>query len=198
MKKKNLYLLGGGGHCVSAIDVIEATNNYDIEGIIDLSSKVGSSVLGYNIIDTEENLSKYVQEDNYFVITIGQIKSSEPRERLYKKLKDLGANIATIISPTSHVSKHSKIGEGTIVFHQCVVNAGVSIGSNCIINNKSLIEHDVVIGDHTHISTAAIVNGDCKIGSNCFVGSNCVLEQGLTVRDKSLLSAVKFHRCTNE
>ena len=40
----------------------------------------------------------------------------------------------------------------------------IKIGKNCIVNNKSLIEHDVVIGNHCHISTGAIINGNVRIG----------------------------------
>ena len=61
-----------------------------------------------------------------------------------------------IISPFSHVSKHTTIDEGTIIMHRVVVNAGAMVGRNCILNTGSLIEHDTEIGDHTHISTAAV------------------------------------------
>ena len=57
-----------------------------------------------------------------------------------------------------------------MVFHHVIVNSNVSIGENCIINNKALLEHDVKIGDNVHISTGCIVNGS-SIGSNTFVGS---------------------------
>ena len=52
--------------------------------------------------------------------------------------------------------------------HDVMVNANARIGKNCIINNKVLIEHDVVIGDHCHISTGAIVNGEVSVGNGSF------------------------------
>ena len=37
---KNLYLIGGGGHCKSCIDVIEQEKKYKIKGIFDLLKKL--------------------------------------------------------------------------------------------------------------------------------------------------------------
>mgnify|MGYP001152139059 CR=1 FL=1 len=194
MKKMKIYLLGGGGHCISAIDVIESTGDYQIEGIFDLKEKVGQEILGYKIIDEDRNVGNYLDEDAYFLITVGQIKSSEVRRRLFYKLASLGAKFATIVSPRAYVSKFSKVGAGTLVLHDVVINADVTVGLNCIINTKSLLEHSVSVGDHCHISTGAVLNGDCRIGRDSFIGSNSVLEQGCIVNDESVLSAGKFHR----
>ena len=43
--------------------------------------------------------------------------------------------------------------------HNALVNAGAKIGDNCILNTKSLVEHDAIVEDHCHISTSSIVNG---------------------------------------
>ena len=48
--------------------------------------------------------------------------------------------------------------------HGAIINSNTTIGSNCIINTKSLIEHDCLIGHNVHISTGAIINGHTKIG----------------------------------
>ncbi len=191
---KDLYLIGGGGHCRSCIDVIELEGKFQIKGIFDIRENVGKMVLGYPIIATDQELEKYVSKESYFLITIGQIKFYENRARFYLQLKNLNANLACVISPRAHVSNHARIGEGTIVLHDVLVNSSAKVGTNCILNTKSLVEHDVVIGDNCHVSTASIVNGGCKIGNNCFVGSNAVLEQGLIIPDNSVISAGSFYR----
>ena len=38
------------GHCKSCIDVIEAENQYQIKGILDIKEKLGQSLLGYKIM----------------------------------------------------------------------------------------------------------------------------------------------------
>ena len=72
---KKLYLIGGGGHCKSCIDVIEQTQEYKIEGIFDVKERVGEKVLGYEIIGDDNDIEKYQEDQNYFLITIGQIKT---------------------------------------------------------------------------------------------------------------------------
>lgn len=191
---KSLYLIGGGGHCHSCIDVIEQGNEYKIIGIFDVKENIGKTVLNYPIIGTDDDLRNYISSDNFFLITVGQIKSANVRFRLFQTLKDLNANIATIISSRAYVSAHAKISEGTIVMHDALVNANAKIGHNCIINTKALIEHDVIVGNHCHISTASVLNGNCIIEDQTFVGSNAVLLEGLRVSQQSIISAGSFYR----
>lgn len=178
---KNIILIGGGGHCRSCIDVIELQGRYNIAGIIDTTEKIGDSVLGYKIIASDEDLPRVVKEYGNFLITVGQIKSPENRIRLFEFLKDLGAEFPFIVSPLAHVSKHAKVGEGTIIMHFALVNAGAEIGKNCIINTRALIEHDAVIAGHCHVATGAIVNGGAKIQTGTFFGSNSMLLQDVEI-----------------
>lgn len=190
---KKLYLIGGGGHCKSCIDVIEGTNNFIIKGIFDKSENISKRILNYSIIGSDEDLIKFISPENYFLITVGQIKSAEARVRIFENLKTLNANIATVVSLRSYVSKYAKIGKGTIVMHDSFVNANAVIGDNCILNTKSLVEHDSRVADHCHISTGAIVNGDCFIEGECFIGSNAVLREGIRVPAKTIVSAGSFY-----
>lgn len=179
--KKQILLIGGGGHCKSVIDVIEQENRFKIAGIIDKKELVGSNVLGYKIIGCDEDLNALRQDYMYALVTVGQIKSHESRMALFDMLKHLGYELPVIISPLAYVSKHSHIGEGTIVMHHALVNAHVSIGKNCIINTKALIEHDAMVEDHCHISTGAIVNGSVQIKTGTFYGSNATCKEAITV-----------------
>jgi len=181
MKKKQILLIGGGGHCRSAIDVIEQENIYEIIGIVDTKQRVGELVLGYEIIATDDELDALFSKYQYACLTIGQIQSSSVRVNLFEKLKEIGYTLPTIISPLAYVSKHATLGEGTIIMHQALINANAKIGRNCIINTKSLIEHDATIEDNVHISTSAVVNGGTLVKEHSLVGSNAVLKEYIEV-----------------
>ena len=52
---------------------------------------------------------------------------------------------------------------------------------NCIINTKSLIEHDCIIEDNCHISTASVINGGVTVKEDTFVGSNSVSKEHIEI-----------------
>lgn len=185
--KGKIILIGGGGHCKACIDVIEQEGNYQIAGIVDLPEMLDQQVLGYDIFATDKDLPALVKQNFYFLNTIGQIGSPQKRINIYEKLKSNSVKLASVVSPTAYVSKHARIGAGTIVMHYAVVNAGAKIGKNCIINSKALVEHDATIEDHCHISTGAIINGGVQVGSGTFVGSNAVCREYIKVGAQSVI-----------
>ena len=187
--KKSLILIGGGGHCGSCIEVIEAEGIYTIEGILDSPDKTDTQVLGYPVVGDDDHIEGYIEKGFYFLITIGHIKPSQKRKNLYLKLKEKGAKLATVVAPTATVSKHATIGEGTIVLHQAFINAGASVGNNVILNTNCLVEHDAVICDHVHVSTHAVLNGGVVIEENCFIGSNAVVVQNVTLTKEITIGA---------
>ncbi len=184
---EDIVLIGGGGHCKACIDVIEAENRFSIEGILDVLCKVGDDLLGYKIIGTDEDMPEFAKRYKNFFITTGQIKSPALRIEKYNQVKALDLKMPVIVSPLAYVSRHSSIGEGSIVMHRAIVNAGARIGNNCIINTGAIIEHDAVIGDHCHISTGAIVNGGAVVGDNAFAGSNAMIREYVKVRRGSVI-----------
>jgi sugar O-acyltransferase (sialic acid O-acetyltransferase NeuD family) len=186
--KPKLILIGGGGHCKSCIDVIEQENKFLIAGIVDINRSI-SELLGYPLLGHDEDLIKLKSSYDYALITMGQIKSPAIRVRLFDYAKYLGFKLPVIISPRAYVSKHAKIGNGSIVMHDALINAGAIVGDNCIINTKSLIEHDAVIENNCHISTGAIINGGVIVKQDSFVGSNAVTKESVKTNEKDFIKA---------
>lgn len=189
MNRNKLFLLGGGGHCKSVIESIEAEGKYEIAGISEMPERLGESFSGYPVNATDSDLERLTAEGYSFLITVGQIRNPLPRKRLFEKLKSLGAEVASICDPAAVVSSRSSIGEGTVILRHSFVNSGAVIGHNCIINSGAIVEHDTIIGNNVHISTRAIVNGDCKVGDNCFIGSGAIIINGVSICADTLIGA---------
>ena len=176
---EEILLIGGGGHCKSVIDVIEQENRFKIAGIVDKKEFIGQDILGYKVIACDDDLEELFKKYQNAIISVGQIQSPNLRMKLFSKLKTIGYNTPTIISPLAYVSKHSTINKGSIVMHQALVNANVIVGENCIINTKSLIEHDAKIEDNCHISTSAVINGGVVVKEGTFFGSNATSKESI-------------------
>ena len=184
---ESLILIGGGGHARACLDVIWSEQKFKVVGIVDLSDLVGTEVLGVPVIGTDADIPSLVTSSVSFLISLGQLTSSEPRMHIHCRLRALGARMPTIVAPTASVSPWAIVGEGTIVMHMALIGPGARIGENCIINTRALVEHDSEVGDHSHVSTGAIVNGNCRIGSGVFIGSSAVLKQGVQIGDRSVV-----------
>jgi sugar O-acyltransferase (sialic acid O-acetyltransferase NeuD family) len=189
MEFNGIVLIGGGGHCKSCIEVIDAMGLYSIKGILDLPENIGKYVLSYPIIGTDQDIPNLIKRNNSFLITVGNTGDSTKRFDLYNYVLSLDGILPFICAPTAYVSKSAHIGKGTIIMHHAFVNASAVIGDNCIINTKAIVEHDAVIGAHCHISTGSIVNGGTKIGARSFFGSGAVSKQNTIVPEGSFIKA---------
>lgn len=189
MKKEKLVLVGGGGHCKSCIDVIELENKWEIYGIIDVNENVGNRILGYKVIGTDQDIPEISKKISNFFITIGHIKDCNKRVQLYTMLKDMGLIIPVIISPRAYVSKHVKLGEGTIVMHNAFINAASCIGKMCILNSGAIVEHDNQIGNFCHISINSVLGGTVSVGDYCFIGGGAFIYNDVSIKEKTIIRA---------
>jgi len=184
-----LILVGGGGHCLSCIDVIESAGHFAIAGYVRGSQDNSNELLGYPTLGTDADLARLIDTHGSALVTVGQIKAAETRARLYEQLVMLGAKLPVVLSPRAQISRHSNLGDGTIAMHGVVVNANVRVGRNCIINSQALIEHGTQVGNHCHISTGARINGEVVVGNGCFIGSGAVIKHGISIGDHALIEA---------
>ena len=183
--KIGIILVGGGGHCKSVIDVLVDSQEFKIIGILDMKDKVGTNLLGFPIIGTDEDIPKLVIKYKHFHITIGHIFSNVKRVNLYHSIESLGGSFPIIKAYDAHISNYALISPGTFIGHKAVINAGAEVGCNCIINTGAVIEHDTILGNHSHISTCVTVNADCQVGEGSFLSSHVVINRGVKIPPES-------------
>ncbi len=187
-KKKNIILIGAGGHSESCIDLLNEQSVFRLKEIIGKKKEIKKIFLRKYLVKYSDNSLNYLKKKfSFALIGVGQVNRKNPRIRIFNNLKKLKFNLPVICSKHAIISKHTKVGEGTVIMHGAIIGANVKIGKNCIINSNALIEHGCSIGDHSHISTSATVNSGVTIGEQCFVGSNSVIKQSLKIKKKSFI-----------
>lgn len=187
MSQAGILLVGAGGHAQACMDVIEAEGRWRIRGLLGGGGEVGSERLGYPVLGTDCDMERLYQTGGAGLVCVGQIKSAEPRMRLFSRLRSLGYTLPVVVAPTAWVSPHAKVGAGSIIMHGAIVNAGATIGENCIINTRALVEHGATVGHHCHISTAAILNGEVQVGEGSFIGSGSKIREGVRVGQRCVV-----------
>ncbi len=176
-----LVVVGGGGHALACLDVLECVKAFRIAGIVDPALPAGSLYGGYPVLGGDEALEGLAATCPCALVGVGQIKSPRVRIRLYETLRQLGFSLPSVVSPLAYLSPHAALGEGSLVMHHAVVNTGAAIGKNAILNTGAIIEHECRIGDHCHIAVGAVLCGNVTVGDGAFIGAGAVCRQGVSI-----------------
>ena len=187
---KKIILFGFGGHAVSCLDII-LENNFEIFGYFDNEKKNLSKFTSIDYLGNDSQITRILNKNEsiYGIVSFGSHLTLEKRSSLYKNLQQLGINFLPIISSSSYVSKMSHIDKATIIMHKAVINIGVTIKDNCIINTGTIIDHESVIEKNCIISTNVTINGQVKVGEKTFIGSGAVISNNLNIGSNCIIGA---------
>lgn len=166
-----IIILGAGGHAKVIADIALKCGDKVI-GFLDDNAKA-DSICGIPVLGKIEDCVKY--DNARFVIGIG---SNSVRKILSEKY---ALNYISLVHPSAQIGMDVKIGEGTVVMANAVINPSAVIGKHSIINTASVVEHDCTLGDYVHISPRAVLCGTVMIGNNVHIGTGATIINNISV-----------------
>lgn len=172
-----MILYGASGHCKVIIDALECAN-VGIQTIVDDNPKT-TTVLGRPIVHSDT--VTFLPSDSV-ILSIGNNK-------VRKNLSQLNVSFVNAIHPNASISKHSKIGVGTVIMAGVVINPDAIVGKHCIINSGAIVEHDCVVEDFAHISPNASLAGGVHVGEGAQIGIGATVIQGIKIGKWALIGA---------
>jgi sugar O-acyltransferase (sialic acid O-acetyltransferase NeuD family) len=158
--KKNIVIFGGGSHSLCIIDVIEASDDFNIVGVIDSIGEIGTEISGYKIIGRQDELLDLLKKNEIDggVIALGDNYSRMLLEREILNQKS-DFNFFNIIHPSVIISKSANIGYGNVFMAGVIINVGAKIENHCIINTGSQLEHFSIMENFSSLSAGVITGG---------------------------------------
>ena len=190
LSSKKIVLVGAGGHCKSVLDSLKKISKYDEIVITDPKVPAGSYVMGCEVVGGDDILPDLFRKGyREAFITVGSIKNTSIRRRLYNALFELGFSFPSIIDPSANVAGDTVISDGVFVGKNAIVNSGSKIDKFSIINTGAIVEHDCLVGEFSHISVSAVVCGDCRLCENVFIGANATIIQCIRIGENSVIGA---------
>ena len=184
-------VLGGGGHARSLIDVLQSIGQTKLYGVLDVDQgRWGSSLCGVSVLGGDELLEELVVDGvNCFVVGLGGTGDNSPRKRLFRLGISFNLRPLTVMHSSAVCSRFSSVGSGTQLFPGSIVNAGVELGANVIVNSGAIVEHDCVIGDHVHVSTGARIASTVRVGEGAHIGVGATVKQSLCIGEDAIVGA---------
>ncbi len=185
--KQPVVLLGAGGHGRVLLDIL-LQQSYEVLAISDPDYKKMLPLNNIPLMDDREAL-QYSPAEILLVNGLGSVGDTGKRRQVYESFKNRGYQFATLIHSSAVVSPRAGLGEGTQVMAGAIVQTGVTIENNSIINTKSTVEHDCRIGAHVHIASGAILCGGIEVGDGVHVGAGATVIQGISIGKDSIIGA---------
>lgn len=174
--KNKLLIIGASGHGKVIADIALQIDKWNYIAFLD-DNKALKTSMGVEIIDTSDNIYKYIDDYEIFV----GIGNNSIRQKLYEKLETAGAMIPVLIHPNSTIGQQVEIGNGTAVMAGAVINCCTNIGKGCIINTGSTVDHDNIVEDFAHISPGVHLAGNVKVGKESWLGIGSLVLNNITI-----------------
>ena len=181
---KTVIVIGASGHGKVVADIIQKSGD-KVAGFLDDNPDIGATFIGFPVFGIVDDYRKYQEQGSQFVIAIG---NAEIRERIAWKLS--GVSWYTAIHPTAVISDIDvKIGIGTVIMANAVINTGARIGKHCIINSGAIVEHDNHIDDFAHISVGAKLAGTVSVGKSSWIGIGATVSNNVNICGNCMIGA---------
>ncbi len=165
-----MLLYGGSGHAKVILDCAEAQGNV-VQGVFDdnpdLKELLGVKVLGKYHPDSLPGLP--------LIIAIG---NNRIRQRIAATIRH---PFGRAIHPSALLSRYATVGEGSVVFHNAVVQAGAAVGAHCIINTAASVDHDCQLGNYVHVSPNVALSGNVFAGEGTHLGTGVSVIPGVRI-----------------
>jgi sugar O-acyltransferase (sialic acid O-acetyltransferase NeuD family) len=123
-----------------------------------------------------------------FVIAIGN-PYGDVRIKLHSLMRDKDLIPVSFADPTSLICATSSYGEGLQVMPSVIVQNDVKIGRQCILNTRSLVEHDCILKDGVEIGPGAVLCGRVYVGENSWIGAHATVKPRVTIGDNTIIGA---------
>lgn len=183
-----MLVVGAGGLAAQLFDDLVASNAQDVVFWSETETKFSFIKERYKLIGTDQEVTDYLENiSRSFILCVGDVQN---RKNMAKKFKELGGRITTFITPFCDISPYgTSIGNGTLVLNKVNMEAGVTIGEECLINKRSYYGHECTVKSYCEIGPTAIISAECEIGEGCLIGIGAIILPRVKIGNNVIVAA---------
>ena len=170
---RRLAILGASGHGKVVADTAECCGWSVVEFFDDAWPPRQHNGAWPVAGDTACLLERLTQFDGVLVA----IGNNRIRQAKLLELQAAGARLVTLVHPAATLSRHARLGAGSVMFAGAVVTADAIVGMGAILNTGCSIDHDCLLGDAVHVSPGARLAGGVRVGDLSWIGIGASVRQ---------------------
>ena len=183
-----IYLVGCGGHGRVVLDALLSAG-LSVAGIADPALAKGDSVFGIPVMGGNEVLDGLDPATCLLANGIGANPDVAARRKFFEELTARGFTFAQLRHPSVVIGRDCNFADGSQVMAGAVLQYGVVVGENAVINTRASIDHGCAIGAHSFVSPGAVLTGNVSVGGSVFIGAGAIVLPGVKIGARSIVGA---------
>ena len=188
--RKNIYIIGAGGHGLSTFELIKSTGKYKVCGYLDDTYEPGTKIIDEaNVLGPIDFYKNLDPKKDLIAIGLAGEKTLDLRGALIEKLSSANFNIPTLVHSSAGVGRNVIIGVGVQLHPGVVLRVNSIIGNFTTINTGAIIEHGTSISFNCSISPGTVICGNVELENSVFLGANSTILPNLHVGENVVLGA---------
>lgn len=181
-----LLILGAGGHGKVIADAALETGLWDEIVFLDDAWPEKNKNGRWDI---HGKVDRFLDWKGHCAGAVVAIGNNHLRVEWQSNLVAAGFAMATIVHPSAHVSRFTKLGVGSVVFANAVINVDAEVGEAAIINTAATVDHDCRLGDGVHVAPGVNVGGGVAVGNRSWLGIGAVIRHYITIGSDVVVGA---------
>jgi len=178
---RDLVILGTGVHGAEMAEIVERINHaaptWRLLGSIapDEQAAARGERWGRPVLGASEAIGHF--PDAWFV----------PDNEFPNELMPPRERMASLVDPSSFVSRTARIGAGCVIYPSCFVGLNVVLGDRVFMLSGSVVNHDVRLEDGVVLCSNVTLAGGVHVEAGSCLGQGCSVRQFLRVGRRSLV-----------
>jgi sugar O-acyltransferase (sialic acid O-acetyltransferase NeuD family) len=188
VKRKPIIVLGAGGHAKVLIELLRVAE-YKVLGLLDINKIKGDLFCGVLVLGNDEEINNFSSGEVDLVNGIGSFPGQNACFKVAKIFRDKGYRFASVIHPASTIASDVVIEEGVQIMAACVLQPGVQVGLDSIINTGVIVDHDCIIGKNCHLAPGVTLSGGVQIHDGAHIGTGSSVIQNKIIGADTVIAA---------
>jgi sugar O-acyltransferase (sialic acid O-acetyltransferase NeuD family) len=189
MSNKKLAIIGAGD--LGELIAYHAPScGYTVVGYFDDTKEIGAFVNGVSVLGGLNNVFNSFSKGDFTHMMLGVgYKHFTFRKKVFEDLITQEVPLATLIHPSCIVMHDVEIGAGCMLLPGCVLDKGVVLKENVLLNTGVVIAHDTLVGAHSFLAPRVALAGFITIEECCMLGTNATVIDNIHIQSEIIVGA---------
>jgi sugar O-acyltransferase (sialic acid O-acetyltransferase NeuD family) len=181
-----LLIIGAGGQGKVVAHIASALGLWDKIAFLDDKFQELTMVHEWRVVGKLSDAQDFLDEYKEAIVAVGDNRS---RLGLMEKLMDYGFTFPVLVHPDASVSRHTTIGEGSVICAQAAVIIDARLGRGSIVNTGASVGHDCGLGDCVHVAPGVRLAGGVTVGDCSWIGIGAVVKEQVAIGRNVIVGA---------